>query len=116
MPAPSKDADGLRTIPLLIDHLHRRLAPLTFDKFENYVDEVDLTAFRLAHIGETAKWLSEDLRARHRQIPWRAMYDMRNVLTHDYAAILPERLWTTARKQLDELEQICREELHSTSE
>ncbi|HEU0099409.1 MAG TPA: HepT-like ribonuclease domain-containing protein [Allosphingosinicella sp.] len=115
MHAPSKDADGLRIILQLIDHLHRRLAPLTFDQFENDVDEVDLTAFRLAHIGETAKWLSEDLRARHRQIPWRAMYDMRNVLTHDYAAILPERLWTTAREQLEALERICREELHRSS-
>jgi uncharacterized protein with HEPN domain len=116
MPAPARDADGLRIILLLIDHLHRRLAPLTFDQFEKDVDEVDLTAFRLAHIGETAKSLSEDLRARHRQIPWRAMYDMRNVLTHDYAAMLPERLWTTAREQLDELERICREELRSISE
>jgi uncharacterized protein with HEPN domain len=112
----SRDGEGLRIILLLINHLHRRLAPLTFDRFENDVDEVDLTAFRLAHIGETAKWLSKELRARHQQIPWRAMYDMRNVLTHDYAAIVPERLWTTAREQLDELERICREELHRAPE
>ncbi len=77
-------------------------------------DEVDLTAYRLAAIGEATRNLSDELRTRHPHIPWRAIYDMRNIIAHDYGAVIPERVWNVTRGALDELKCVCAVELDSS--
>jgi len=72
---------------------------------------VDLTAYRIAAIGEATRALPDDLRARHPDIPWRAIYDMRNIIAHDYGAIVPERVWNVTQGALDALRQVCAAEL-----
>ena len=114
--ALNRDIDRLELIVELIDHIHRRLSIVTEDAFLRNQDEIDLTSFRLLHIGEAAHKLSADIKARHPALPWAAIYQMRNVISHDYPAIIPWRIWDTATTKLDELRVLCRAELDNLAE
>jgi uncharacterized protein with HEPN domain len=111
-----RDVDRLEQILELIAAVQRRTASLDRQTFEHDRDESDLAAFRLAHIGEQTKKLSAELRERHPQIDWRSIYGMRNVIAHDYGAILPRLLWKVIEKDLDNLASVCRAELERLSE
>lgn len=114
--ALNRDIDRLELIVELIDHIRRRLTDITEDAFLGSQDEIDLTSFRLLHIGEAAHKLSADIKARHPALPWAAIYLMRNVISHDYPAIIPWRIWDTASSKLDELRAMCRAELDKLPE
>jgi len=114
--ALNRDIDRLELIVELIDHIRRRLTRVTEEAFLRDQDEIDLTSFRLLHIGEAAHKLSADIKARHPALPWAAIYQMRNVISHDYPAIIPWRIWDTATTKLDALQALCRTELDSLIE
>ncbi|AHE97722.1 HepT-like ribonuclease domain-containing protein [Thioalkalivibrio paradoxus] len=44
-------------------------------------------------VGEAAKQLSEDLRARHPEVPWRALTAMRDKMIHHYFGVDYEIVW-----------------------
>jgi uncharacterized protein with HEPN domain len=101
----------LELILELIDHIERRLKGSTLAQFAQDRDEVDLTAYRLAAIGEATNRLSDGLKQRHAHIPWDAIYGMRNIVAHEYGALVPERVWNVVGQPLDALAQVCRQEL-----
>jgi len=108
-----RDLELLKLILLLNGHLQRRLAHKTWNDFAADVDEIDLTAYRLLHIGEATRKLSDDLKARHPHIPWPAIYAARNILSHAYFGVDAPMLWHTVQNDLGELVDICRAELDS---
>lgn len=54
----------------------------------------------LINIGELVKGLSEELRAEHREIPWRAIAGMRDVTAHKYQTLSKEDVYTTCTVDL----------------
>ena len=54
-------------------------------------------------IGIAAKKVSEDLKARNSDIPWRKMIGLRNVLAHEYGEIRQERVWAVVSTNIPEL-------------
>ncbi len=109
-----RDSIHLEQILELIDHIDRRVDELNFEQFEKDRDEIDLTAYRLAAIGEATRRLSSDLKSRHPKIPWDAIYGMRNIVAHDYGAIIPKRVWDVVQDHLDERAALRRAELADT--
>jgi uncharacterized protein with HEPN domain len=55
-------------------------------------------------IGEAAKALSPDFRARHPRIPWKSMAGLRDVLVHDYDTIDAEEVWLVVQNDIPSLE------------
>jgi uncharacterized protein with HEPN domain len=51
-------------------------------------------------IGEAARKLSDDLRARHPEVPWPQIIAMRNVLVHDYFGVDVEEVWATVERDI----------------
>jgi uncharacterized protein with HEPN domain len=54
-------------------------------------------------LGEAARGVSEPLRGRYPEVPWRQITAMRNVLSHRYFGIDVEALWTTVERDLPRL-------------
>src|ERR1700730_979778 len=46
-------------------------------------------------ISEASRRLSEELKARHAQIPWPEMAAAGNFYRHEYEDVLPQRVWKT---------------------
>ncbi len=95
----------------LIARIERQTAGLAREAFLGDPDVQDATAYRLLAIGEAAKALSEELKARHPQIPWREILGMRNILAHEYFIRESEIIWETVKTGLTELARACRVEL-----
>lgn len=70
-----------------------------------YEDEVvyDATLMNFVVIGESAAKLSSSIKSRHPKIEWQKIKDFRNLITHDYQSIDPERAWQIIRKHLPQL-------------
>ena len=62
-------------------------------------------------ISEASRRLTDELKARHPEIPWRKVAGIGNVLRHDYETIAAPILWKLAQGDLPALEKVCREEL-----
>lgn len=60
----------------------------------------DAVIRRLEIIGEAVKNLSEELRARYPDIPWRAIAANRDRLIHGYFVVDPKRVWRTVVESL----------------
>lgn len=106
-----RDIDHLELILQLVNAIERRLSGMSRATFESDQDEIDLAAFRLGHIGEAAHKLSSSLKERHPQLDWRSIYGMRNVIAHNYGAILPSLLWNVVEHDLEAFRSTCRAEL-----
>ena len=110
MEMTDRDANRLELILQLIADIERRLATMTIEMFLADRDERDLTAYRLATIGEETRQLSDALKNRH-DLPWIQIYGMRNVVFHDYVSVDPDLIWGVAKSRLAALEAMCRAEL-----
>jgi len=67
-------------------------------------DLLGLALIRLLEIvGEAAWGVSEELRAKHPEIPWRQMSGMRNRLIHGYFDVDHDVVWETANAELPPL-------------
>ena len=60
---------------------------------------------QLEIIGEAVKNLSEDLKVRYPQTPWKQIAGMRDYLIHEYFTINYERVWDTVHNDIPVLEQ-----------
>lgn len=105
------DRDCLELIVSLVEHVQRRLAGRQWEDFRQDADEIDLTAFRLLHIGEASKKLSHALKARYPDTPWLAIQAMRNIISHEYLGVDAPMIWHTATTDLDSLLRVCRDEI-----
>ncbi len=54
-------------------------------------------------IGEAAKRLSSDTKARRPDIPWRDVAGLRDVLIHNYMGVNLNRIWTVVARDLPPL-------------
>ncbi|MDG6224052.1 MAG: DUF86 domain-containing protein [Candidatus Thermoplasmatota archaeon] len=57
------------------------------------------------NIGEFTRNLSEDLRLKHKDVEWRKIIGLRDILTHKYHGIDYLVLWDLYETRLDELEE-----------
>lgn len=54
-------------------------------------------------IGEASKNLSKELRAKHKEVPWKDVAGMRDKLIHWYFRIKWELVWETVKSKIPEL-------------
>ena len=51
-------------------------------------------------LGEAANRLSDELKAKHPEVPWKVATALRNALIHDYIKIEYSELWKTAKNDI----------------
>ncbi len=64
-------------------------------------------------ISEASRRLSDELKARHAEMPWREMAAAGNFYRHNYEDVLPGRVWKTLRDDLPPLRTVIVQELGS---
>ncbi len=68
----------------------------------------DAVVRNLEIIGEAARHVPEDLRAAHREIDWRRVVGLRNVVVHEYFAVDLDVVWVVVEKHLPRLKRVVR--------
>jgi uncharacterized protein with HEPN domain len=60
----------------------------------------DAIHMRLQLLGESASRLPVTFRDKYPEVPWLEIRALRNVISHDYSSIKPERIWDTIQNDL----------------
>ena len=66
-------------------------------------------------ISEASRRLSDGLRARHGEIPWKQMAGAGNIYRHDYEDVAARRVWDTVQLALPPLRVVIEQELEQDS-
>ena len=71
---------------------------------------LDSMLFRMIQISENAKRLTDEYKELHSNIPWGAVYGMRNRIVHDYGNVDLKVVYETLKNDVPELLQMLLEE------
>lgn len=87
----------------------------SIELIEGYLDKVsekkfkrspaiqDQVLYRLVIIGEAVKNLPADVKKKHKEIPWKAIAGMRDVLIHKYFGVDLDEVWSIVKTRLPKL-------------
>jgi len=87
------------------------VAGITLDTFEADWRKRWLVERGVEIISEASRHLTDELKARHPEIPWPKVAGIGNVLRHDYGNIAAPIMWKLVQDDLPLLEKVCRTEL-----
>ena len=71
----------------------------------------DLSQRGVEIISEASRHFTDEMKARHPEIPWQKVAAIGNVLRHNYENIAAPVIWKLAQTDLPALEKVCRIEL-----
>ena len=94
-----------------IERIHSVLVDMPLDAFETDWQRQWLVERGVEIISEASRHLTDDLKARHPEIPWEKVAGIGNVLRHNYESIAAPVIWKLVQADLPLLEKVCREEL-----
>lgn len=99
-----------------IEHIREVLANTTLEAFEESWEKRWLVERGTEIISEASRHLSDEMKARNPEIPWRKVAGIGNVIRHNYQRIAADVLWKLALDDLPVLEAVCRAELTAALE
>ena len=76
-----------------IEKIESYRAGVTADELATNSLLQDAVVRRLGIISEAAKHVPQEVRARYPDVPWRTMAGLRDVLIHEYFAVILKRVW-----------------------
>jgi len=98
----------------LSDILEARERILEYTKGMTYKDfaksniTVDAVVCNLEVIGEAARKLPSEIKAKSPEIEWRKIAGLRNILTHEYFGINTQIVWDVVENKLEPLSNTCK--------
>jgi uncharacterized protein with HEPN domain len=109
---PSKGATAaLRDILHHIDLAQRFVDKLERPAFLNDIRTVYAVTRCLEIISEASRRLSDELKARHPNIPWKQVAGAGNVYRHDYEDVAARFVWDTVQRDLPALRIVVEREI-----
>jgi uncharacterized protein with HEPN domain len=106
-----KERGALRDMQRHIDLAERFTQGLDYEGLNRDLQALYAVIRSLEIISEASRRLSDELKARHPDIPWRDMAAAGNFYRHNYEDVTPRRVWNTLREQLPPLRKAIDEEL-----
>lgn len=85
---------------LSMERVQEYIAGLDFQHFKWDYKTVDAVIRNFEIIGEASKNLPNVLKDKYVNVPWEAMYRLRNRISHEYFGIDYEIIWDIATRQL----------------
>ena len=86
-----------------LDFIIQHTKDINIKDFETNEILVDSVMFRLIQVSENSDRLSEDFKAYHKTIPWRALKGMRNKIVHEYGNVDMSVIYDTVKNDIPEL-------------
>jgi uncharacterized protein with HEPN domain len=86
-----------------IEAIDEYTAGMTFEEFCADRRTLDAVVRNLMVMGESVRWVPVQVQDGHRDLPWRGMRGVRNVVVHEYFGVDPRILWETCRRDLPPL-------------
>jgi uncharacterized protein with HEPN domain len=71
-----------------------------FHEFSSNSEKVDAIILNLEQIGETAKKLSEEMKANYPKLNWQSIIGLRNMISHEYEGIRLEIIYDIAKNRI----------------
>ena len=93
----------LEDILASIDRIEGYVSELTYEEFCVDRKTVDAVIRNLEIIGEAAKNVPVDMRAKHPEIPWSEMARVRDKVIHGYFDIVFNIIWETVKVDLPQV-------------
>lgn len=75
----------------------------SFDDFQGDDKTIDSVLRNLEIIGEAARHVPAEIRARYPELPWAEMLTMRNIVIHEYHGVNLSIIWQTVKEDLPAL-------------
>jgi uncharacterized protein with HEPN domain len=94
-----------------IERIRSELKDISLEEFENDWRRQWLVERGIEIVPEASRHLTDELKARRPEIPWKKVAGIGNVLRHDYESVAAPVMWKLAIFDLPDLERVCREEL-----
>lgn len=81
----------------------RRLRGVDRQEFDDDEDLQIVVVHFIQVIGEAARNISDEFKAKHADIPWHEIVSMRHRIVHDYLNINSAKVWETTAKDIPAL-------------
>ena len=94
-----------------ISYIQEYISGMDYNAFESDRKTQDAVIRNLEIIGEAAKTLPDELKAKMPEIEWHKIVALRNILTHEYFGVNLKIIWDVIQNKLTELEASC-QKLH----
>lgn len=94
-----------------IEKIERYISDLSFEQFEANDMAIDAVVRNLEIIGEAARQIPIDLRARYSTIDWTRVVGFHKIVFHKYFDVDLEIVWTIATQRLYELKIVLQQML-----
>ena len=86
-----------------IEKINAYMEGISFEQLRQQGMLLDAVLHNLKIIGEAAKHVPNDLRARYPQVEWRKIAGLRDIVAHEYFGISLEIVWDILQNKLPEL-------------
>jgi uncharacterized protein with HEPN domain len=96
----SKDPARLRDMIAWAERAINHLGAATETEYLNSPMLQDACERCVEVVGEAAGSVSEVFRAQHPEVPWKKIKGMRNILIHQYGAVVPQTVYETVKTEL----------------
>jgi uncharacterized protein with HEPN domain len=83
-----------------IQRIQEYIEGLDFIQFKQKYIVVDAVIRNFELIGEASKHIPKEIVEKYPAIPWKKMYGLRNIITHEYFGIDYEMIWEIAKNDL----------------
>jgi len=94
------DIDCLNDIKEAIRRINIYIENLSYEQFLEDLKTEDAVVRNLEVIGEAAENISEELKRKYSQIPWKDLAGVRDRLIHHYFGVNFDIVWDIAKKEL----------------
>lgn len=95
-----------------INKIELYIKDITYEEFISTSMLVDAVIRNIEIIGEAARYIPEDVRERHSEIPWRRMIGLRNIMIHQYFGVDFSIIWNVAKVNLPDIKPLLKQILH----
>lgn len=97
------DMEFLRDIREAIKRIEGYIEEMDYEEFLQDIKTQDAVVRNIEVIGEATKNISNELKGKYPQVPWKELAGVRDKLIHHYFGVNYDIVWTIVKEELPEI-------------